>query len=134
MIEKLDHIAIVVENLEEETEKYQNLLGLSPVKTEVVAGQRVKTALFKTGDIHIELMEPLGEDSPVSKFLASRGGGIHHIAFKVDNIHEQLQTLQARGVKILGEKPVEGVGGTQVAFLHPNGFSKVLIELVEKSG
>jgi methylmalonyl-CoA epimerase len=133
MIKKVDHIAIVVDNLDEEIKKYQNLLGLSFSGIEVVAGQKVKIALFNTGDIHIELLEPLAEDSPVSNFLNKRGGGIHHIAYEVDDIHEQLKILQANQVGIVGEKPVKGGKDSRVIFLNPKGFSNVLIELVEKS-
>lgn len=133
MIKKVDHIAIVVENLEEEIKKYQKLLGLSFSGSEVVAGQKVKTALFDCGDMGIELLEPLADDSPVSNFLSKRGGGIHHIAFEVDDIHKQLEILRANRADILSEKPVKGGKGSQVLFLHPKGFSNVLIELVEKS-
>ena len=134
MIKKVDHIAIAVENLEEEINKYQNLLGLTLSGTEVVPGQKVKTALFVSGDIHIELLEPLGEDSPISNFLARRGGGIHHIAFEVEDIQKTFRILQQNRVGVLGSKPVEGAGGSRVVFLKPKEFSNVLIELVEKSG
>ncbi|MCK4836788.1 MAG: methylmalonyl-CoA epimerase [Candidatus Aminicenantes bacterium] len=132
MIKKIDHIAIVVENIDEEIKKYQEILGLSFSGTEVVADQKVKTALFDIGDLHIELLEPLGDDSPVSNFLTKRGGGIHHIAYEVDDIQEQLKILRADQVSILSEKPTRGRNDSLVVFLHPKAFSNVLIELVEK--
>ncbi len=132
MIKKIDHIAIAVDNLEEEIRRYTDVLGLEFLGTEVVKEQKVKTAFFKVGDVHIELLEPLSEDSPISKFLEKRGKGMHHISYEVDNIKHQIKELENNGVTMLDKEPRIGAHNAKIAFAHPKSFSGVLCEFLEK--
>jgi methylmalonyl-CoA/ethylmalonyl-CoA epimerase len=129
MITKIDHIGIAVENLETASKYYQEVLGLEFEKLETVEEQKVKTAFFKVGDIHIELLEATDAASPIAKFIDKNGEGIHHLAFYTDAIENQLQKLDAQGIRLIHEVPIEGAGGKQVAFLHPKSTHSVLTEL-----
>jgi len=120
-----------VENLEEEIKRYRDVLGLEFHGTEVVAEQKVKVAFFKVGNVHIELTAPTAADSPVAKFIAKRGSGIHHIAFEVENIEERIKDLTDKDVRMIDEKPKIGAGNAKIAFAHPGSFSGVLYELKE---
>ncbi|MEN8223695.1 MAG: VOC family protein, partial [Acidobacteriota bacterium] len=97
MIKKIDHIAIAVSDLKKEIEVYNNIPGFEFNGTEVVEEQKVTVAFFKVGDVFIELLEPLSDDSPVSKFIEKRGGGLHHIAYEVDNIKDEISSLEKKG-------------------------------------
>ena len=132
MIKKIDHIAVVVSNLEEEMKKYREILGLQFLGTEVVEEQKVRIALFDIGGVHIELMEPLSEESPVSSFLQKRGGGIHHIACEVDDIDAQVRTFKEKNVILIDKKPKKGAHDSRIVFVHPKSFSGVLMEMVAK--
>src|SRR3954462_1722032 len=101
---------------------------------ETVEEQGVEAALLDVGDGHVELLRPLAEDTAVGKFLASRGPGLHHVAYRVDNIDDSLATLAQQGVELIDEQARTGIRQTRVAFLHPNGTGGVLIELVETAG
>jgi methylmalonyl-CoA/ethylmalonyl-CoA epimerase len=98
-------------------------------RIEEVPSQKVRTAFFSVGEVHLELLEPTSDESPVAKFLAERGEGIHHLAFATDAIAAQLQQAKAAGIRLINETPVPGAGGKQVAFLHPKSTRGVLTEL-----
>ncbi|WP_269522301.1 methylmalonyl-CoA epimerase [Coraliomargarita parva] len=128
MIQQIDHLGIAVRNLDESIEYYEKALGLHCHGKEEVASQKVKTAFFEAGDVHIELLEPTSEDSPIAKFLEKNGEGIHHIAFRTDDIEGQLKHAQDSGVRVIHEVPFEGAANKMVAFLHPKSTHGVLTE------
>jgi len=130
MITRLDHIAVVVEALDEALTVFRDTLGLPLCETQTIAGQGVKIAILPVGESQIELLEPISENSGVAKFLASRGEGVHHICLEVDDIDAALQGLKAKGVRLINETAVPGAHG-RVAFIHPKATRGVLIELVE---
>jgi methylmalonyl-CoA/ethylmalonyl-CoA epimerase len=128
MITNIDHLGIAVSNLDESVEYYEKALGLHCHGREEVASQKVKTAFFEAGSVHIELLEPTSEDSPIAKFLEKNGEGIHHIAFAVDDIEGQLKQASDAGVRLIHEVPFEGASDKLVAFLHPKSTHGVLTE------
>ena len=132
MIEKIDHLGIAVRSIASARKFYEGVLGLVCEKEEVVASQKVRTAFFRVGDIHIELLEPTSDDSPIAGFLAKKGEGFHHIAYRTDDIDGQLGTARAHGCRLVNETPVEGAGGKQVAFLHPASTFGVLTEFCKQ--
>jgi len=129
MIKKIDHIAIAVQDLETEITRYRDVMGMEFLGTETVADQKVNVAFFKVGDVHIELTAPTEEDSPVGKFLAKRGSGIHHIAYETDDLKAQIADFQAKEVRMIDSEPRAGAHNAQIAFAHPKSFSGVLVEL-----
>jgi len=131
MIKRIAHIAIAVRDLDAASKFFEERLGLRRHTLEVLVEERVKIAFFPIGDTEVELVEGIGPDNPVAKFLEKRGEGIHHIALEVENIQEQLDFLGSSGVPLLDRAPRDGGQGTKVAFLHPKGSHGVLIELVE---
>lgn len=128
MIKQIDHIGIAVRNLEEAKAFFEQSLGLKCEATEEVASQKVRTAFFETGGVHLELLEPTDEESPIAKFLEKKGEGIHHIAFRTDDIGAQLQSAKDSGVKLIHEEPFEGAADKLVAFLHPKCTHGMLTE------
>lgn len=132
MIKKLDHIAIAVKDLSAEIVRYRDVLGLEYLGSEVVAEQKVTVAFFKINDVFIELLEPTGPDSPISAFLEKKGGGLHHLALEVDDIHDAIRRLQDKNVQMLNAEPKIGAHHAQIAFVHPKSFSGVLYELKQK--
>ncbi len=128
---RLDHIAIAVRSLDEALPFYTEVLGLTCAGRETVAEQGVHLALLPIGESRLELLEPLSDDSPVGRFLARRGEGVHHIALRVDDIERALAELRARGIRLVDETPRCGAEGRKIAFLHPASAHGVLIELVE---
>jgi methylmalonyl-CoA/ethylmalonyl-CoA epimerase len=128
---KIDHLAVAVASLEEALPIYR-ALGLTETHREEVPGQQVVTAFLPVGDSHIELLEPTGEASPVARFLARRGPGLHHVCFAVDDLAAALRELEGRGFRLVNPVPVPGAGGKNVAFLHPESGGGVLIELAER--
>lgn len=128
---KIDHIGIATNRLDEATAVWQDALGLELDSTEEITAQGVRVAMFAVGDSHIELLEPLSQDSPVGKFLGKRGPGIHHIAVRVDDIRASLAQMKAKGLRLIDEVPRLGAGGCLVAFIHPSSANGVLLELVE---
>ena len=132
MIKKIDHIAIAVRNLKEEIVRYRDVLGLEFLGSEVVPEQKVTVAFFKVGDVHIELLEPLSPDSPVSAFIEKKGGGLHHLALEVDDIQSDIRQLQEKNVQMLDSEPRIGAHNARIAFVHPKSFSGVLYELQQK--
>jgi methylmalonyl-CoA/ethylmalonyl-CoA epimerase len=131
---KIDHIGIATNDIEQMASIYRDALGLSVVETEEVASQKVRVAMLPVGESRIELLEATASDSPISKFLAKRGPGIHHLAFKVDDIRAALADLKSKGARLIDEEPRTGAGGCLVAFIHPSSTGGVLIELVERVG
>ena len=131
MLKKIDHIAIAVENLDEEIKRFRDVMGLEYIGTEVVEEQKVQVAFFKIGDVHIELTAATAEDSPISKFLAKRGPGIHHIAIETDDLKNQIKDFQDKEVRMLDKEPRNGAHNSLIAFAHPKSFSGVLVELKE---
>jgi methylmalonyl-CoA/ethylmalonyl-CoA epimerase len=129
---KIDHIGVAVPSIDGALATYQ-ALGLTETHREEVASQKVRTAFLPVGTSSIELLEPTSEDSPVAKFLAKRGGGVHHICFAVDDIDAALRDLAARGFRLIHTRPVPGAGGKRVAFLHPDSGNGVLIELSQRA-
>lgn len=128
MIQKIDHLGIAVHSLDETVKYYETALGLKCEHREEVPSQQVRTAFFSVGEVHIELLEPMSEESPIAKFLAKNGEGIHHVAFGTDDIEGQLAGAAAAGVRLIHEKPFEGAAGKMVAFLHPKSTHGVLTE------
>ncbi|MGI2326634.1 methylmalonyl-CoA epimerase [Planococcus sp. YIM B11945] len=131
-MKKVDHIGIAVRNLNEVLPYYTETLGCPLLKIEEVASENLRVAFIDAGNIKLELLEPLNEQSAVFKFLEKRGEGIHHIAFGVENIEKRMAELREHGVKLLNEQPKTGAGGALVAFLHPKSSNGVLYELCEK--
>jgi len=129
MINQIDHIGIAVRSLDETLPLYEKALGLRCEHREEVPSQKVRTAFFDVGGVHLELLEPTSPESPIAKFLAERGEGIHHLAFRTDNIVGQLAQAAGAGVRLIHEKPFDGAGGMLVAFLHPRSTHGVLTEL-----
>ncbi|WP_297062592.1 methylmalonyl-CoA epimerase [Thermococcus sp.] len=131
MFKKIDHIGIAVKNLEEAIKVWEGL-GLKVDEIEEVPDQKVRTAIIHIGESRIELLEPTAEDSPIAKFIAKRGEGIHHIALGVDNIEEHLKELKEKGYRLIDEEPRIGAGGAKIAFVHPKAVTGVLLELCER--
>lgn len=129
MIQAIDHLGIAVRSLDEAIPLYEKALGLTCVGREEVAAQRVRAAFFDAGGVHLELLEPTAPDSPIAKFIAERGEGIHHVAFRTDDIGAQLQQAAGAGVRLIHAQPFEGAAGKLVAFLHPKSTRGVLTEL-----
>jgi len=132
MMNKIEHIGIAVNNLEEAIKTYTELLGTACYKTEAVESEGVKTAFFKVGDSKIELLEASGENSPIAKFIAKKGEGIHHIAFDVSDIGSSMKDLAGKGFQLLNEVPKNGADNKLVAFLHPKSSNGVLVELCQE--
>ena len=128
---KIDHIGIATNGIEEAAAAYRDALGLQVTETEEVSGQQVRVAMLPIGESRIELLEATSADSPISKFLAKRGPGIHHIALRVEDIRARLADLKSKGTRLIDEEPRTGAGGCLVAFIHPSSTGGVLIELVE---
>ncbi len=129
---KIDHIGIAVLDLEAGIALYSDVFGLEPGGVEEVPEQKVRTAMFATGDVNIELLEPTAEDSPVAKFLEKKGPGVHHICFEVDDVDIQLKRFASKGIDLIDRESRRGSAGKRVGFLHPKSTSGVLIELCSK--
>lgn len=128
---KLAHIGIAVKNIQERLGIWQNILGIKLLGIENVPEQKVRAAMLELGDTHIELLEPLDNESTVFKFIEKRGEGLHHISIEVDDIELMLKKLKGSGIKLIDEKPRKGARGTKIAFIHPSSTGGVLIELIE---
>ena len=129
-INKINHIGIAVNNIDEAVKLYTEVLGLKLAHVEVVEDQKVKTAIIPVGETKIELIQATSPDGAIAKYIEKRGEGIHHIALEVDNIQDSLKTLSEKGVSLIDEKPRKGIENTSIAFLHPRA-TKILLELVE---
>ena len=131
-VKKIDHIGIAVKNLDETMKFYADALGLKTISTEVVEDQKVRIAFIPVGDSEVELIESTSPDGPVAKFIESRGEGLQHIAFRVENIEEALQELKNKGIRLIDEKPRKGAGGAMIAFVHPKATNGVLVEITQR--
>ena len=131
MISKINHIGIAVTNLDEALKFYTEALGLKLQDIEVVEEQKVKTAIIPVGEAKLELLESTDPEGPIGKFLESKGEGLHHLAFEVDNVVNALTTVKDKGVAVIDETPRGGVENTKIAFLHPKSTRRVLMELTE---
>ncbi|MDX1764923.1 MAG: methylmalonyl-CoA epimerase [bacterium] len=131
MIKKIDHLGIAVKSIDEARRFYEEVLGLPCEGIEEVRSQKVRTAFFSVGEVHIELLEPTADDSPVAKFLEKNGEGIHHIAYRTDDVESQLARAREGGCRLVHETPIQGAGGKRVAFLHPKSTFGVLTEFCE---
>ncbi len=127
----IEHIGIAVANLEAAIEFYEKIIGLKCYNIESVPDQKVRTAFFMIGETKIELLEPTDPEGPVGKFIEKRGEGLHHIAFAVKNIEEQLKHAENHGVKLIDSLPRKGAENLDIAFLNPKSASGVLIEICE---
>src|SRR5687768_14140885 len=130
---KINHLGIATKGIEEALKFWEDALGLENVHTETVADQKVRVAMLPIGESRIELLEPTSEDSPISKFLEKRGGGIHHVAVEVEDIEAALAKLKETGARLIDETPRVGAEGCLIAFVHPASSNGVLLELVQKS-
>ena len=130
-VKRIDHIAIVVPNVEDATCFYEEALGLKVEHVEQIDSQEVLVAFLPTGGSEIELLEPINDTSGVAKFLAKHGPGMHHLCLEVDDLQETMARLKAKGVALINEEPVIGSGGKRIAFVHPKSTGGVLIELYE---
>ncbi len=128
---KIEHIGIAVRSLSDANALFEKLFNTAHYKVETVESEGVSTSFFKVGPNKIELLEATREDSPIAKFIAKKGEGIHHIAFDVDDIEAEIKRLTAEGFKVLNEIPKQGADGKLVAFLHPKSSNGVLIELCQ---
>ena len=127
----LDHIGVAVNSLEATLPLYQTLLGLELLKTELVPTEQVKVAFLNTGDCHLELLEPTSDESPIARFMAKRGPGIHHLCLKVENLPALLAKLEQAGVQLIDRVPRPGANHKRVAFVHPRATGGILLELSE---
>ncbi len=131
MLDRSDHTGVAVDDLDAAIKLYEEVLGMPLVHRETVAEQGVEAVLLDVGDGHVELLSPLGEDTPVGKFLARKGPGLHHVAYAVEDIEATLEQLSAAGVELIDAKPRVGIRDSLVAFLHPRSTGGVLTEIVQ---
>ena len=131
-IKHIDHIGIAVKSIEQAGRFYTEALGLTIQGTETVADQKVKVAFIPITDSEVELLESTREDGPVAKHIESRGEGIQHIAYRVENIEEVLKELKEKGIRLIDQEPRKGAGGARIAFIHPKETNGVLVELCER--
>jgi methylmalonyl-CoA epimerase len=129
----IDHVGIAVDDLEASVASYRRTLGVEPAHRERVEDQGVEEVLFAVGTSFIQLLGALGGDTPVGRFLATRGPGIHHVGYRVDDVAEALARLRGEGVRLVDEAPRPGSRGTLIAFVHPKDMGGVLVELVQGS-
>lgn len=129
---KIHHLGIAVDSLRAAVPVFEKLLGRPPESEEVIEDQKVRLAIFELGGSRIELLEATSADSPIARFLAQRGQGIHHVALAVSDLAQALQQLERGGVRLIGRQPHLGAGKERIAFLHPSSTAGVLIELVEE--
>jgi methylmalonyl-CoA/ethylmalonyl-CoA epimerase len=130
---RIDHLGIAVRSLDESMRLYRDVLGLRAGGTEKIPDQKVRVAFFPIGDTRIELLEPTADDSPIAKFLARKGPGLHHIAYRVDDLAAALAQLKAAGVRMIDEAPRDGAHGMKIAFAHPQSTDGVLVEFCQSA-
>jgi methylmalonyl-CoA/ethylmalonyl-CoA epimerase len=128
---RIDHIGVAVEDLEAGIALYEKSFGMELAHRETVEEQGVEAVLLDVGDGHVELLAPLGPDTPVGKYLARKGPGLHHVAYAVDDIDSTLEQLAANGIELIDGEARTGIRGSRVAFLHPRSTGTVLTEIVE---
>ena len=131
MIEQIDHIAIAVSSVEEHIPFYRDVLQLEMKGVEELKDQKVRVMILGVGDVNLELLEPIADDSPIAQFIEKKGEGLHHIAYQTDNIIEGIDGMKSKEVHMIDETPRQGAHGTRIAFLHPKSSCKVLTELTQ---
>jgi methylmalonyl-CoA/ethylmalonyl-CoA epimerase len=131
VFKRIDHIGVAVEQLEPALALYGEGFELELAHREVVEAQGVEAVLLDVGDSHVELLSPLSEDTPVGRFLAKRGPGLHHVGYAVDDVDAALAALRERGLRLIDESPRPGIRGSRIAFLHPAASGGVLTEIVQ---
>ncbi|HEV7176642.1 MAG TPA: methylmalonyl-CoA epimerase [Solirubrobacteraceae bacterium] len=134
MFTAVDHVGVAVEDLEAALTLYRDTLGMPLVHRETVTEQGVEAALLDVGESHIELLSPLGPDTAVGKFLARKGPGLHHVAYRVESVEDALATLAKAGMRLIDEQPRTGIRNSRVAFVHPSSTGGVLTEIVQPAG
>ena len=132
MIKKIEHIGIAVKNLDESNALFKKLFGAAHYKVEKVESEAVSTSFFMLGDTKIELLEASGENSAIAKFIEKKGEGIHHIAYEVDNIDEEMARLKSEGFDLIHQQPKDGADNKRICFLHPKSTNGVLVELCQE--
>jgi methylmalonyl-CoA/ethylmalonyl-CoA epimerase len=131
MLSIIDHVGVAVEDIDSALALYRDALGMPLVHRETVTSQGVHAALLDVGDGHVELLQPLGPETAVGKFLSRRGPGMHHVAYRVEDVEETLRALASAGLRLIDERPRTGIRGSRVAFLHPASTGGVLTEIVQ---
>jgi methylmalonyl-CoA/ethylmalonyl-CoA epimerase len=131
---RIDHVGVAVEQLDQALELYRDGFELQLAHREVVEEQGVEAVLLDVGENHVELLAPLGPDTPVGKFLAKNGPGLHHVAYQVQDIDSTLGALKQAGLRLIDEQPRTGIRGSRVAFVHPRSTAGVLTEIVQPAG
>lgn len=131
MFTRIDHIGMAVEEIEPALELYRDRFELKVAHREVVSDQGVEAVLLDVGENHVELLAPLGPQTPVGRFLARKGPGLHHVAYQVADIEQTLAAFKQAGLELIDEEPRIGIRGSRVAFMHPRGTDGALTELVE---
>ena len=131
MFKRIDHIGVAVDDLDTAIKLYERSFEMELVHRETVESQGVEAVLLDVGEGHIELLAPLGPDTPVGKFLAKKGPGIHHVAYSVDDIDKALAQVEALGMRMIDRTPRTGIRGSRVAFVHPAATESVLTEIVQ---
>jgi methylmalonyl-CoA/ethylmalonyl-CoA epimerase len=131
-VKRIDHIGIAVKEIEQAGKFYTDILGLEIEDIEHVADQKVNVAFVPVADSEVELLASTDPDGPVAKYLDSRGEGVQHIAFRVEDIEEALKELKEKGVRLIDQAPRKGAGGAKIAFIHPKETNGVLVELCER--
>jgi methylmalonyl-CoA/ethylmalonyl-CoA epimerase len=131
MLSAIDHVGVAVEDIDAALPFYRDVLKLALVHRETVEEQGVHAALLDVGDGHVELLAPVGPETGVARFLARRGAGLHHVAYRVQNVEATLAELRAAGVRLIDERPRTGIRGSRVAFVHPGSTGGVLVEIVQ---
>jgi len=134
MFARIDHIGVAVEDLDAAIAVHERTYAMELVHRETVDEQGVEAVLLDVGENHVELLRPLSEETPVGRFLAKRGPGLHHVAYQVQDIEAALSGLREQGVRLIDETPRIGIRGSRVAFLHPAASGGVLTEIVEPAG
>jgi len=132
-VKRINHIAILVEEIDEALHFWRDALGLKVTRVEEVPGQDAVVAFLPVGDMEIELVKSTSDESGVARYLKKRGPGIHHICFEVDDIEASLESLKASGVRLINNEPIMGTNGKRIAFVHPESTHGVLVELYELS-
>jgi methylmalonyl-CoA/ethylmalonyl-CoA epimerase len=131
MLSTIDHVGMAVEDIDSALALYRDALGMPLVHRETITEQGVHAALLDVGDCHVELLQPLGPETAVGKFLSRRGPGLHHVAYRVDDVEQSLAALAAAGLRLIDERPRRGIRDSLVAFLHPTSTGGVLTEIVQ---
>jgi len=128
---RIDHLGVAVRSIDQASLFYRDALGLEPADSEEIPDQKVRIVCFQVGEVRIELLEPTADDSPIARFLAKKGPGLHHVAYRVDDLPATLAALKAAGVQLIDEAPRDGAHGMKIAFAHPKSTAGVLTEFCQ---